>query len=258
MRDAAARHTTALVRAAADGSGGPLRHAAEILGAAGFRLDEAGGALVARRREPRFALSGHVDVVPAGEGWTRAPSSGAVEDGRVHGRGATDMLGAVGCFLAVAEDSRGPLAVVLTTDEETTMAAAERLVADKRLDGIEAAVVGEPTDLEVGSCEKGVLWARITVHGRAAHASMPEKGENAVLLALKAVGKLASTRLSGGHALLGQPTLAITGIHGGVAQNVVPERCAFDLDLRFLPPRRVEDMVSMLKLSLVDVGVRHD
>lgn len=248
-----------LVRSARGGPAVTLALARARLEASGFACDERDGGLVARRgAAPRLAFSGHVDVVPPADGWTRDPFSGEVADGRVHGRGACDMLGAVACFLAVAESTRGPLAVVLTTDEETTMGAAERIVAEKRLAGIEAVVVGEPTDLEVGSAEKGVLWATITVHGRTSHASMPEKGDNAILAALRVADRLTKLRQSGGHPLLGTPTLAITGIRGGVAQNVVPDVCALDLDLRFLPPRRVEDVVSMMKLQLVDAGVRAD
>lgn len=254
----AASLTSALVRSAKDGPAATLALARGRLEAAGFACGERGDALVARRGAPRLALSGHVDVVPVADGWTRDPFSGEVAEGRVHGRGACDMLGAVACFLVAAASTRAPLAVVLTTDEETTMHAAERIVAEKRLDGIDAVVVGEPTDLEVGSAEKGVLWATITVHGRAAHASMPEKGDNAILGALKVAERLTKLRQSGGHPLLGTPTLAVTGVRGGVAQNVVPDRCEVDLDLRFLPPRRVEEVVSMIKLQLVDAGVRAD
>ena len=249
---------SALVRSARDGPAATLAVARARLEAAGFACDVRDGGLVARRGRPRLAFSGHVDVVPPADGWTRDPFSGEVADGRVHGRGACDMLGAVACFLAVAEATRGPLGVVLTTDEETTMRAAERIVAEKRLDGFEAVVVGEPTDLEVGSAEKGVLWATLTLHGRTAHASMPEKGENAVLAALRVVQKLTALRQTGGHALLGTPTLAVTGVRGGVAQNVVPDACELDLDVRFLPPRRVEEVLSMIKLQLVDAGVRCD
>ncbi|HEX2021798.1 MAG TPA: M20/M25/M40 family metallo-hydrolase, partial [Candidatus Thermoplasmatota archaeon] len=93
-------------------------------------------AVLWRRGDARVALSGHVDVVPVGEGWTRDPFGGEVAEGRVWGRGACDMLGSVACFVGAAALARdAPAAILLTTDEETTMHAARHALDEAREEG---------------------------------------------------------------------------------------------------------------------------
>ncbi|HWH08635.1 MAG TPA: M20/M25/M40 family metallo-hydrolase, partial [Candidatus Thermoplasmatota archaeon] len=116
-----------LLRAARHGPEAVLVRVAEAL--PGFARRDAGPPTAALlvRGAPRVLLSGHVDVVPAGAGWTRDPHGGEVAEGRVWGRGACDMLGSVACFVAAARRAPdAPCGILLTTDEETGMAAASR------------------------------------------------------------------------------------------------------------------------------------
>jgi len=210
--------------------------ALRALGFAPRRTREGPEAVLWTRGSPRLALSGHVDVVPVGEGWKQDPHGGALAEGRVWGRGACDMLGAVAAFAGAAELAPdAPCAILLTTDEETRMGAAEGALRDGLLSGLEAVVVGEPTGLAVGTAEKGVLWMRARTAGRNAHGSMPELGDNAADRLVRALHALQAAPLPGHHALLGRPTLNVGRLAAGEAVNQVPASASAELDIRYLP-----------------------
>lgn len=213
------------------------------------------------RGAPRLALSGHVDVVPVGEGWQRDPHGGELAEDRVWGRGASDMLAGVAAFAAAASRTRAPCAILLTTDEETTMVAARHAIDEGLLRGVEAVVVGEPTNLDVGIAEKGVLWLRLTTRGRNAHGSMPELGDNAAERLVRALHRIGGLRWEGQHPLLGKPTLNLGTLRSGEAVNQVPASATADLDLRYLPGTRSADVIERLVRAAeepVEVEVRSD
>jgi succinyl-diaminopimelate desuccinylase len=217
----------------------PLR----ALGFTPRRTREGPEAVLWARGAPRLALSGHVDVVPVGEGWVHDPHGGALAEGRIWGRGACDMLGAVAAFVGAAELARdAPCAILLTTDEETRMGAAEGALRDGLLSGIEAVVLGEPTAFAIGTAEKGVLWLRARTSGRNAHGSMPELGDNAADRLVRALHGLQGAPLSGHHPLLGHPTLNLGSIAGGEAVNQVPASATAELDIRYLPGMDAADV----------------
>lgn len=230
-----------LVRAARHGPERVLAEVAPALESLGFseRRTKATphAALWTRGARPRLLFSGHVDVVPAGEGWTRDPFGGEVADGRVWGRGSGDMLGGVAA--AVAAAARRPAlacGLLLTTDEETGMKAAENAVAEGLLRGFEAAVVAEPTSLEVGIAEKGVLWLRLWTEGRNAHGSMPHLGDNAAARLVRVVHAVESLPpFDGEHPLLGRATCSLGTLRSGEAVNQVPALGAAEYDVRYLP-----------------------
>ena len=207
----------------------------------------------------RLVLSGHVDVVPVGEGWTRAPFGGEVAEGRVWGRGACDMLGSVACFVGAA--ARAPDAacgILLTTDEETRMRAAEVALEEGLLADASGVVVGEPTRFAVGIAEKGVLWARVSAHGKNAHGSMPHLGENAVEKLVATLAHLQRETLVGEHALLGAATKNVGTIRGGDAVNQVPALAHADIDFRYLPRTRAEDLTRLIGDCAARAGARVD
>lgn len=210
------------------------------------------GALVARRGDPSLLLAGHVDVVPADAGdWPVDPGVSTRRDGAIWGRGAADMLGAVACFLSLAREAPDlPLGVVLTTDEETGMEGARRLVDDGALAGAEAVVLGEPTDLALGLAHKGVLWFDVHLEGATAHASMPGEGGNALPLLAEAVEALARLDLGVDHRLLGPATVVPTQAEAGEARNQVPGRARLAVDARFPPPLGPDDILAAVDEAL--------
>ncbi|HWG90594.1 MAG TPA: M20 family metallopeptidase, partial [Candidatus Thermoplasmatota archaeon] len=235
-----------------------LRVSEEILRGAGLQVEvrEDAGVLLARTHpEATLLLSGHVDVVPEGSGWERDPHGGEVAENRLWGRGACDMLGSVACFLRLAQARPDlPFGIALTTDEETGMKGAEALVQQGMLASFQAAVVGEPTDFEIGVAEKGVLWLRLTAEGRSAHASMPEKGKNAIAALVAGLGRLHGVSLGPRHVLLGAPTMSLGRLVGGTAVNMVPDHAMAELDIRYCPPATRDGILAAIEEALRQSG----
>lgn len=200
-----------------------------------------------------LVLNGHTDVVPAGNGWTRDPFGGEVAHGRVYGRGAADMKGGLAAMMVAAAALRGArarlagrLVLQAAADEEVGGPIGTGYMVRRGLRA-DLAIVGEPTDLEVCVCHKGVIRFEVTVFGRSAHSSVPWEGESAILAmnvivdAFRRYGE----RLARGraHPLLGVPTVNVGLIQGGVAVNFVPDRCTIVAERRLVPPETVEGEV---------------
>jgi len=200
---------------------------------------------------PGLALSGHMDVVPPGEGWASDPFRLADRGDRWVGRGACDMKGflALAANLAAERDPArlcAPLVLVLTYDEEVGTLGARRLVesyeAARRLPA--QAIVGEPTSCRVARLHKGHLKMRVTLAGIAAHSGYPHLGVNAiepagrVIVALSALRRELESEPAPHRELFPEVPyvpLNVGTVQGGTAINVVPERAAVELGLRPLP-----------------------
>ena len=193
---------------------------------------------------PHFMLNGHTDTVGVG-GMTIAPFGGEVRDGRLWGRGASDMKGPLACMLAAAlrlqstpHSWRGTLTIACMADEEFRFRGVTAMLADTAQQP-DFAVVGEPTRLRVVRGCKGCL--RFTIHalGRAAHSSKPHEGRSAVVAMAHAILSLErhfTTRLAQITAPgFGTSTGSIGLISGGTGVNIVPEHCAIQVDIRLLP-----------------------
>jgi succinyl-diaminopimelate desuccinylase len=186
--------------------------------------------------------TGHLDTVPVGDtSWRRDPLGGEVADGRVHGRGTSDMKGGVAAMVVAIEQlcaAGGPppnLHLILTGGEETGCEGAARLIADGTVPPADQLIVGEPTANRVVLAHKGVLWLELVTTGRAAHASRPDDGINAADALMDALVTLRTLQLPGHHPLLGEPTRSLGTIVAGTAINVVPDRATARVDLRLLP-----------------------
>ena len=185
---------------------------------------------------PQLLLACHIDTVPvpdAGE-WARDQFGADLEEGRVWGRGGSDMkAGLVASVAALAgADPETPVALLLTSDEEIGSkgaAAAASAVAEQR---IGAVVVPEATGNQVVLGHKGALWLAVRTAGRAAHGSTPERGHNAVLdlaaLLTRAGGEIPLRS----DEFLGGETWNPGMVAGGSAANVVPDRAEAVIDMR--------------------------
>ena len=202
------------------------------------------------RGEGGIALSGHTDVVPTeGQAWDTDPFEMVEKDGRLYGRGTSDMKGFIACVLALAPEfmQRGlgtPLHLAFSYDEEVGCIGVGRLISDLGRAGIHprSCIVGEPTEMRPVIAHKGKKGYRCTVHGLAGHSAYAPRGVNAVEYAAEAVAFLKS--LARRHQDQGPydrgfdiaHTTVHTGvIRGGTALNVIPHDCAFDFEFRHLP-----------------------
>jgi acetylornithine deacetylase len=197
-----------------------------------------------------IVLSGHTDVVPvASQAWDSDPFKLVERDGKLYGRGTSDMKGFIAIVLALLPEfmQRGlksPLHLAFSYDEEVGCLGVGRLINDLASAGIrpQTCVVGEPTLMKPVIAHKGKKSYRVTVRGLASHSAYAPGGVNAVEAAAEAVAYL--KRMARRHRDSGPydrgfdvaHTTVHTGVmHGGTALNIVPHDCTFDFEFRYLP-----------------------
>jgi len=193
---------------------------------------------------PSLMLNGHMDTVPAGD--MANAFVPRIHNDVLWGRGACDMKGAIAAMACAMgairrEDTSnhltGDLLFTGTVGEETGSIGVKALIDA----GVRThyAIVGEPTSLRVGIAHKGACFIRISLTGRGAHGSCPDKGVNAVSHASRMIQALETDLRSElskrSHPLLGTSTISVGRISGGTQPNIVAEQCFVDIDRRTLP-----------------------
>ena len=193
-------------------------------------------------------LSGHTDVVPVdGQPWTTDPWALTGRDGKLFGRGASDMKGFIALALAAVPDFadlKRPVHLALSYDEETGCFGAPDMIAviGRELPRPALVIVGEPSLMQAVSGHKGAAFFRVVVTGREAHSSQPHLGVSANMAAAELIAALMalSARLEA-QADPASPfeprgsTLTIGRIDGGTAANILARRCEIVFDLRAAP-----------------------
>ena len=228
------------------------------------------------RPGPTVVLAGHTDVVPPGplDRWTSHPFVPTHRDGRLHGRGAADMKGAVAAMVVAAERyaaadaaHAGSVALLLTSDEEgparhgTAHAVAVLRERGVRLD---ACLIGEPTsEQRVGDTAKngrrGTLSLRLVVHGVQGHVAYPQLAKNPVHMLAPALAELVATRWDDGDAQFPPTTFQVSNVHAGTgAGNVIPGDCVVDANFRFGPASTAASLRERIAATLARHGVDPD
>jgi acetylornithine deacetylase len=218
-------------------------------------------ATVGPRKTGGLALSGHTDVVPVdGQPWDTDPFSLMESDGRLYGRGTSDMKSFLAIALALlpryVARLEQPLHLALSYDEEVGCIGVGRLIEDLARVGVkpDACIVGEPTLMAPVIAHKGKRNYRCIVRGVAAHSAYAPQAVNAVEAAAEAVaylkGMARRLRDSGPYdqGFDIAYTTAHTGvIRGGTAVNIVPHECSFDFEFRYLPGDDPEALLAELR-----------
>ena len=229
------------------------QYLAELLTPAGVLVElvsfaPARANLIARLEgsDPRLAplvLTGHVDTVPLGAApWSKAPFAAEIVGDRLYGRGASDMKSGVAAmalaFLRACSRRVRPergVTLLLTGGEEVGCQGAVHLHEHdrNRLGAASAMLVGEPTGNELVRGHKGALFMRARAHGVTAHSSMPERGVNAIYKAARAITRVEQFALPRSSSrFMGNPTISVGMISGGLNANSVPDRAEFTIDVR--------------------------
>ncbi|WP_138472653.1 M20 family metallopeptidase [Poseidonocella sp. HB161398] len=218
-----------------------MRYCAELLASIGFdcRLTEHGegrSSLVAQRGpEGGLVFSGHLDTVPLGRApWTQPPHEGRVVDGRLYGRGSSDMKGGVAAFLVAAARAScdAGTGIILTAGEETGCDGARWLAEAGALPKAGAIVVGESTDNQPLCGHKGALWLKLAAEGRTAHGATPALGVNAIAAMAPTLARLCAFDPAVRHPQMGAATCNLGTIRAGINVNSVPDLCELAVDLR--------------------------
>ena len=250
-----------------------MRYVQDLLAGAGIEAvlipDAAGGkanlfASTGPAGMPGVMLSGHTDVVPVeGQAWTKPPFALTQSDGRLYGRGTTDMKGFVACAIAamIAASQRGlrvPLHLALSYDEEVGCLGVRSLVDMLAAAPVRPAmcIVGEPTGMQVATGHKGKIALRATCVGREGHSALAPLALNALHLGadfLNAVrdlqARVAATGLRDGDYDVPYTTLHVGKMKGGVQVNIVPNACVLDFEIRSLADEDTDALIAELRAA---------
>jgi acetylornithine deacetylase len=217
--------------------------------------------------EHTLLLNSHLDVVPPSEGHPFDPFTPTVHEERLYGRGSVDAK-ASGASMATAllqlhsegfVPDNGRVMVALTACEETGGGYNGMEAIRSLLPPINAALVGEPTELQPCVAQKGLLILKATARGQSAHAARKHLGDNAIERAARDVGNVASMRFEREDPFLGAPTAVVTVIDGGTVHNVVPDSCRFTIDVRSTPAYTHRELVDLFCETLEsDIQVHSD
>jgi len=216
---------------------------------------------------PTLAFISHLDVVPPGEGWTRDPFTPVIEGDRLYGRGSGDAKASVAAMTLAAVDvaggrklGSGRLLVIHGYGEETrhtTMA-----IAVSHAGSVDAAVVGEPTNLDAAVAQRGLMMADLVARGDQRHAGYTSQDgafTNAIVALAKDLARLDGLVAERVHPILGVTTVTPTMLHGGVSRNVTPPVARAVLDIRSTPVWPHQELAAALAERLeCDVVITSD
>lgn len=219
-------------------------------------------ATIGPQDRPGVLLSGHTDVVPVeGQNWTKPPFQMTREDGRLYGRGTTDMKGFVASALALATKAgqaelTTPLHLALSYDEEIGCVGVRSMIdmLSKAPFRPMFCIVGEPTQMAVATGHKGKTGGLITCTGREGHSALAPFALNAIYLATDLITAIRDIQqdITARHPRdpdydVPYSTLHIGQINGGVALNIVPNHCAFSFEIRNIPQDDPDPLLKRIK-----------
>ena len=209
---------------------------------------------------PNFCFAGHLDVVPPGDGWTSDPFAAEIRDGVLYGRGATDMKTAIAAMIAGTENflrqgaPRGSISFLLTCDEEGpaidgTVRVLEALAAEG--EKLDHCIVGEPTSEDrvgdmIKNGRRGSLNVAMTMEGKQGHVAYQQRARNPVTPMLQTLAALKARKLDDGAPGFDPSNLEVTSIDvGNPAHNVIPQKAAAKLNIRFNTNHTAENAVGL-------------
>ena len=218
---------------------------------------------------PTIALNAHGDVVPPGEGWTKPPYDGAIEDGRMYGRGVAVSKSDIATYayalaaLRALHDAgarlNGTVELHFTYDEEFGGLAGPGFLLEHNLTKPDFAIAAS-FSYAVVTAHNGCLQFEVTVHGKSGHGAMPESGRDAFRAGaaiLNAIYAEADALVATKSKVKGidHPTMIVGVLSGGINTNVVPDRLTLRLDRRMIPEEHPADVEARLR-AVIEAAVR--
>ncbi len=206
-----------------------------------------------------LAATGHLDTVPPGGiPWEHDPFAADVVDGKLYGRGTSDMKSGDAAFLyamiKLKREGIVPKQDVIfigTVSEENGSLGAKAFVEVGGMKNVDALLVCEPSSNELDIAHKGAVWVKVKFYGKTAHGSMPDLGVNAVSRAAKFIAAIDAQSFDvKPDDILDMPSCSVNICQGGVATNVVPDYCEVNIDFRTIPGQTAEDIKAYLNKAL--------
>jgi len=216
---------------------------------------------IGKSDEPSLIMSGHLDVVPAGEKslWRDDPFRSHIKEGRLYGRGASDMKSGLAAMIKALEAIKGKalkksLLFVATAGEESGFTGLHSLIERKKITSGRntRVVIGEPTDMQVGRAHRGLTRFKLTFEGKSAHASRPDLGVNSIEACsrfLEELGTLRSKLFGSVDEELGSATITPTMLRAGTGENVIPDKAELILDSRTIPAYSFSEMKNCIEMA---------
>ncbi len=223
-----------------------------------------------------LVFAGHTDVVPTGplEQWNSPPFTPSHRDGRLYGRGASDMKTSIAAFIVAVEEFLAAtpepsiaLAFLLTSDEEGPSVDGTKVVVEQlaaRGETLDWCIVGEPTSVRktgdmIKNGRRGTLSGKLTVRGIQGHIAYPQLARNPIHQALPALAELAATEWDRGNDYFPPTSWQISNIHGGTgATNVIPGTVVVDFNFRFCTESTAEGLKTRVHNLLDRHGLEYD
>ena len=212
-------------------------------------------------------LNAHGDVVPPGEGWTKNPYGGEIEDGKLYGRAAavskcdfSSYTFAVRALEAVAKPSSGSVELLFTYDEEFGGEVGPGWLLKKKIIKPDL-MIAAGFSYQVITAHNGCLQMEVTVHGKMAHAAIPDSGVDALQAAVKILNVLYAQntlyqQITSQVEGINHPYLNVGMIEGGTNTNVVPGRVSFKLDRRMIPEENPAQVEATLRQLITDTAAQ--
>jgi succinyl-diaminopimelate desuccinylase len=205
-------------------------------------------------KKPALLFACHLDVVGPGQAAWKYPPFKAVEsDGKIFGRGATDMKGGIASSVAAickivssGAKLQGDIIFTAVAGEETDSSGVEKFTAKQsQLPECIGILIPEPTDFTIVSAHRGILWLEIFTKGKTAHGSMPQLGINAITSMCRFLNELDNYDIGAKtHELLGKCSMSVNMISGGKTLNAVPDHCSCAIDIRIIPGVNPDDIIN--------------
>jgi len=212
-------------------------------------------------KKPGLLFVSHLDVVPDETNLLFKPIE---RGGKIFGRGACDMKGGIAsAAMAIVEifksgiDLKGDVIFSATAGEETDSAGIKQFIKSFKNKNLCGIIVPEPTDFDLVTAHRGLLWIEIITKGKSAHSSMPQLGINAINSMRMFLDELDNFKISGTNKLLGKASLSVNKISGGTASNIVPDFCSSQMDIRTIPGQDIKKIIGDINKILAKLSKTH-
>lgn len=212
---------------------------------------------------PTIIYNGHLDTVPIGNGWTEDPFGGVIKNGKMYGRGASDMKSGVSSMIYAAivlqrlgNPFNGELILFLNVDEERSNLGMKKFLQDQI--HADYAIISEPTNLNICIGHRGAGRYLVKTKGHPGHTAYIKDPDNAIYKMTKLINAIENLGLMIKQRevpIVGNASLLVTQIKGGTAPNIVPDFCEIEMDRRTLPNETREQVLEEIEDCIREVSI---